>query len=80
VRLTMVMDHALLEAMHQIEELHKCYDEQRQVIKDCDNFIAELLAEMDNEDDSDSDSGLDYDGDDDGGATGDSGARAPARA
>jgi hypothetical protein len=78
--LTMDMDHALLEAMHQIEGLHKCYDEQEQVIKDCDNFIAELLVEMDNEDDSDSDSGLDYDGDDDGGATGDSGARAPARA
>jgi hypothetical protein len=25
--LTMAMDHALTEAMHEIEELHKCYDE-----------------------------------------------------
>jgi hypothetical protein len=37
------------------------------VIKDCDDFIAGLLAEMDREDDSDSDSGLDCDG----GAAGD---------
>jgi hypothetical protein len=28
LRLTMAMDHALTEAMHEIEELHKCYDEQ----------------------------------------------------
>jgi hypothetical protein len=67
----MAMDHALIEAMHEIEELHRCYDEQEQVTKDCDDFIAELLAEVDSEGDSDSDSGPDYDGDDDGGATGD---------
>jgi hypothetical protein len=27
VRLTMAMDRALTEAMHEIEELHMCYDE-----------------------------------------------------
>jgi hypothetical protein len=31
------------------------------VIKDRDDFIAELLAEVDSEDNSDSDSGPDYD-------------------
>jgi hypothetical protein len=37
------------------------------VIKDRDDLIAKLLAEVDSEDKSDSDSGPDYDGDDDGG-------------
>jgi hypothetical protein len=36
------------------------------VIKDLDDLIAELLAEVDNEDHSHSDSGPDYDGDDNG--------------
>jgi hypothetical protein len=27
VRLTMAMDHALTEAMREIEELHRCYKE-----------------------------------------------------
>jgi hypothetical protein len=60
VRLTMVMDHALTEAMHEIEELHRHYDEQERVIKGCDYLIAKLLAEDDNDNDSDSDSGPDY--------------------
>jgi hypothetical protein len=68
VWLTMAMDHALTEAMHEIEDLHKRCDEQERVIKDHDDLIAELLVEEDSEDDSDSDSGLDYEGDDDGGA------------
>jgi hypothetical protein len=38
------------------------------VIKDCDDLMAELLAEMDSEDDSDFDLGPYYNGDDDGGA------------
>jgi hypothetical protein len=42
------------------------------VIKDCDDFTAELLVEMDSEDDSDSDSGPDYNRDDNRGAAGDS--------
>jgi hypothetical protein len=67
----MAMDRALTEAMCEIEELHKFYDEQERVIKDRDDLIAELLGAEDNEDDSDSDSGLDYEGDDDGGAEGD---------
>jgi hypothetical protein len=64
----MVMDHALSEAMQEIEELYKHYDEQEQVIKDCDDFIVDLLAKIDSED-SDSDPNLNYNGDDDGGAT-----------
>jgi hypothetical protein len=44
---------------------HRCYDEQEQVIKDHDEFIIVLLAEVDREDDNDSDSGPDYDSDDD---------------
>jgi hypothetical protein len=50
---------------------HRCYDEQEQVIKDHDEFIIVLLAEVDREDDNDSDSGPDYDSDDDWGAVGD---------
>jgi hypothetical protein len=46
--------------MQGIEELHKRYVEQEQVIKDCINFIAELLAEIDSKG-SDSDSGPNYD-------------------
>jgi hypothetical protein len=41
------------------------------VIKDCDDFIVELLVEMDNVDDSDSESDPDYDRDDDGRAADD---------
>jgi hypothetical protein len=61
----MAMDHALSEVMQEIEELHKHYDEQEQVIMDNDDFIVEMLAKINNED---SDSDPDYDGDDDGGA------------
>jgi hypothetical protein len=71
VWLTMAMDHVQTEAMHEIEELHRCYDEQEQVIKDHDDLIAELLAEVDSKDDSDFDSGPDYDGDEDRGAADD---------
>jgi hypothetical protein len=65
VRLPMAMDHALSEVMLEIEELHKRYDKQEQVIMDNDDFIVEMLAKINNED---SDSDPDYDGDDDGGA------------
>jgi hypothetical protein len=54
------MDCALTEAMHEIEEVHRRYDEQEQVIKDCDDFIAELLPEVDSEDDGYSNSGATY--------------------
>jgi hypothetical protein len=64
VRLAMATDRALTEAMREIEELHKRCDEQEQVIKDRDDFIAELLAEEDSKDDT----GPNYDGDDDWGA------------
>jgi uncharacterized coiled-coil protein SlyX len=52
VRLTMALDRALTEAMQEIEELHRLYDEQEQVIKDCDDFIAEILIEVDNKETS----------------------------
>jgi hypothetical protein len=68
VRLTMAMDRALTEAMHEIKELHRRYDEQERVIKDRDDLIAELMAEEDSEDDSDLDSRPNYEEDDDGGA------------
>jgi hypothetical protein len=68
VRLTMAMDHALTEAMSEIEELHRRYDEQERVVKDRDDLIAELMAEEGYEDDSDPDSGPNYEEDDDGGA------------
>jgi hypothetical protein len=71
VQLTMAMDRALTEAMHEIEELHRRCDEQERVIKDHVDLIAELLAEENSEDDSDSNSSPDYEGDDDGGAEGD---------
>jgi hypothetical protein len=64
----MAMDHALTEAVHEIEELHRRYEEQERVVKDLDDLIAELMAEVDSDDDSDSDSSPDYEGDDDGGA------------
>jgi hypothetical protein len=56
--LTTATDHALTEAIREIEELHRHYDEQEQVIKDRYDLIAELLVEVDSEDDSDSDSNL----------------------
>jgi hypothetical protein len=37
----MAMDCALTKAMHEIEELHRCYDEQERVNKDHDDLIAE---------------------------------------
>jgi hypothetical protein len=70
-QLTMAMNHALTVAMHEIEELHRHYDEQERVIKDRDDLIGELLAEEDSEDDSGSDSNPDYEGGNDGGAEGD---------
>jgi uncharacterized coiled-coil protein SlyX len=48
----MALDRALTEAMQEIEELHRLYDEQEQVIKDCDDFIAEMLIEVDNKETS----------------------------
>jgi hypothetical protein len=69
----MAMDCALTEAMHEIEEVHRCYDEQEQVIKDRDDFIAELLPVVDSEDDGDSNSGPTYNGDNDRGAVRDNG-------
>jgi hypothetical protein len=61
VHLTKVMDHALAEAIQEIEDLHKCYEEQEQVIKDRDDLIAELLDE-----DEGSDDNSDHDSDDEG--------------
>jgi hypothetical protein len=55
------MDHALAEAIQEIEDLHKCYEEQEQVIKDRDDLIAELLDE-----DEGSDDNSDHDSDDEG--------------
>jgi hypothetical protein len=66
VRLTMAMDRTLTETMHEIEELHRRYDEQERVIKDRDVLIAELMAEEDSEDYSGIDSSPDYEGDNDG--------------
>jgi hypothetical protein len=40
VRLTKAMDHALVEAIQEIEDLHRRYEEQEQVIKGRDNLIA----------------------------------------
>jgi hypothetical protein len=40
VRLTKAMDHALAEAIQEIEDLHRRYEEQEQVIKGRDNLIA----------------------------------------
>jgi hypothetical protein len=61
VHLTKAMDHALAEAIQEIEDLHKRYEEQEQVIKDHDDLIAELLDE-----DEDSDDNSDHDSDDEG--------------
>jgi hypothetical protein len=61
VRLTKAMDHALAEAIQEIEDLHKRYEEQWQVIKERDDLIAELLDE-----DEDSDDNSDNDSDDEG--------------
>jgi hypothetical protein len=44
------MDRALSEVMQDIEDLHKRYNEQEQVIKDRDNFIGELLNKIQSED------------------------------
>jgi hypothetical protein len=64
----MAMDCTLTEAMCEIELLHRLYNEQERVIKDCDDLIVEIVAEEDNDDDNDSNSGPDYEGDDNGGA------------
>jgi hypothetical protein len=65
VRLTKAMDHALVEAIQEIEDLHKRYEEQEQVIKDRDDLIAELLDEYEDSDDN-SDNDSDDEGDNDG--------------
>jgi hypothetical protein len=63
VRLTKAMNHALAEAIQESEDLHKCYEEQEQVIKDHDDLITKLL-DKDSNDNFNHDS---YDeGDDDG--------------
>jgi hypothetical protein len=59
VRLTKAMNHALTEAIQEIMDLHKRYEEQEQVIKDRDDLIAEMLDE-----DEDSDDNSDHDSDD----------------
>jgi hypothetical protein len=61
VHLTKAMDHALAEAIQEIEDLHNHYEEHEQVIKDCDDLIAELLDK-----DKDSDDNSDNDSDDEG--------------
>jgi hypothetical protein len=66
VRLTKAMDHALVEAIQEIEDLHKRYEEQEQVIKDRDDLIAEML-------DEDSDDNFDHDSDDEGNGDGNDG-------
>jgi hypothetical protein len=54
------MDHALLEVMKEIKDLHKCYKEQ-EVIKDRDVMI-ELIDELLSEDsDGDGNDGGDDD-------------------
>jgi uncharacterized coiled-coil DUF342 family protein len=69
VRLTKAMYHALVEAIQEIEDLHKRYEEQEQVIKDCDDLIAELLDEAkDSDDNSNNDS--DDEGNNDGNGEG----------
>jgi hypothetical protein len=59
VRLTKAMNHALTEAIQEIMDLHKRYEEQEQVIKDRDDLIAEMPDE-----DEDSDDNSDHDSDD----------------
>jgi hypothetical protein len=70
VHLTKAMDHALLEAIQGIEDLHKRYEEQEQMIKDHDDLIAELLDEDEDSDDN-SDNDSDDEGNNDGNGNGD---------
>jgi hypothetical protein len=63
VHLTKAMDLALVEAIQEIEDLHKRYKEQ--VIKNCDDLIIELLAEAEGSDDN-----SDNDSDDEGNTNG----------
>jgi hypothetical protein len=68
-RLKKAMDHALVEAIPEIEDLHKRYKEQEQVIKDCDDLIAKLLDEdeyLDDNSDNDSNDEGNNDGNDEG--------------
>jgi hypothetical protein len=64
VRLTKAMDHALAEEIQEIEDLHKHYEEQEQVIKGRDDLIAEQLDE-DEDSDGNSDNDSDNEGNDD---------------
>jgi hypothetical protein len=57
VCLTKAMDHALVEAIQEIKDLHKRYKEQEQVIKDHDDLITELLDEDEDSDDNSDDEG-----------------------
>jgi hypothetical protein len=75
VRLTKAMDHALVEAIQEIEDLHKRYEEQEQVIKDRDDLIAELLDEDEDSDDN-FDNGPDDEGNDEGNGNGNNGSDA----
>jgi hypothetical protein len=61
VHLTKAMDHPLAEAIQEIKDLHNRYEEHKQMIKDCDDLIAELLDK-----DKDSDDNSDNDSDDEG--------------
>jgi hypothetical protein len=64
LRLTKLIDHALAVAKQEIEDLHKRYKEQEQVIKDHDDLIIELLDEDDNSNnDSDDEGNNDGNGD-----------------
>jgi hypothetical protein len=65
VHLTKAMDHGLVEAIQEIEDLHNCYEEQGQVIKDHDDVITEVLDEDEDSDDN-SDNDSDDEGNDDG--------------
>jgi hypothetical protein len=76
VHLTKAMDHALMEAIQEIEDLPKHYEEQEQVIKDHDDLIAELPDEDEDSDDNsnnNSDDEGNNDGNDEGNGDGNDG-------
>jgi hypothetical protein len=65
VHLTKAMDHALAKVIQEIKDLHNHYEEQEQVIKDCDDLITELLDEAEESNDN-SDNDVDDEGNNDG--------------
>jgi hypothetical protein len=69
VHLTKAMDHALAEAIQEIEDLHKHYEEQELVIKDRDNLIIELL-DKDEDSNDNSNNNSDDEGNDEGSGDG----------